>query len=137
MKALAKFTLKTYSKPNEPDPVQRRRVKLLSAIDLQSAALTAALKGDVLLKPARKEGKLPRPVRPWFMVREDGVYVECRYGARPLLIDGKNNAVFVAKIEDVAGVLAAFATAAKAGDLDKAMAAVSERKSKTPAKVDA
>ena len=42
MKALAKFTLKTYSKPSEPDPVQRRRVKLLSAIDLQSAALPVA-----------------------------------------------------------------------------------------------
>jgi hypothetical protein len=134
MKALAKYTLKTYSKPADADPVHKRRVKLLSAIEQQSAALTAALNGDVLLKPSRKEGQAPKPVRPWFVTREDGVYVECRYGARPMLIDGKNNAVFVAKIEDVAGVLTAFATAVKAGELDKAMAAVSERKSTRPDK---
>lgn len=134
MKALSKFALKTYSKPADADPVHKRRVKLLSAIDQQSAALIAALKGDVLLKPARKEGQSPKPVRPWFVTHEDGVYVECRYGARPLLIDGKNNAVFVSKIEDVAAVLTAFATAVKAGELDKAVAAVSERKSPTPDK---
>jgi hypothetical protein len=46
MKALAKYTLKTYSKPADADPVHKRRVKLLSAIEQQSAALTAyALRG--------------------------------------------------------------------------------------------
>jgi hypothetical protein len=36
--------------------------------------------------------------------------------------------VFVSKLDDVGAVLVAFAVAAKSGELDKAIAAVSERK---------
>ena len=57
-------------------------------------------------------------------------YVQCRYGARVLFIDGKNNAVFVKKLEEVAGVLDAFKAAAQAGELDAAIAKATERKTK-------
>lgn len=43
------------------------------------------------------------------------------YGSRILNINGKSNAVFVDKLEDVAGVLEAFKLAADSGELDKAV----------------
>jgi hypothetical protein len=128
MSALAKFSLKPYSKPVQGDPVQKRRDKLLAAIEIQKLALAAALKGEPYTLPAKSEGKAPKAVRVWFVSQDGGYYVQCRYGARPLLLDAKCNAVFVSKLDDVGAVLAAFSTAAKSGELDKAIAAVSERK---------
>lgn len=128
MSALAKFSLKAYSKPVHGDPVQKRRDKLIVAIETQKFALAAALKGELHTLPAKAEGKQPKAVRVWFVAQDGGYYVQCRYGARPLLLDAKSNAVFVNKLDDVAAVLAAFAVAAKSGELDKSIAAVSERK---------
>jgi hypothetical protein len=62
------------------------------------------------------------------VAQDGGHYVQCRYGARPLLLNATNNAVFVNKLEEVAAVLTAFAAAAKSGELDKAIAAVAEKK---------
>jgi len=128
MSQLAKFTLKTYAKAAQVDPVQRRRDKLLSAIAQQQLVLAAALKDVTYTVPAKTEGKPAKAVRAWFVAQDGGFYVQCRYGARPLLFNATNNAVFVNKLDEVAAVLAAFAAAAKAGELDAAMAAVAERK---------
>ena len=128
MSQFAKFALKTYAKPVQGDPVQRRRDKIIAAIDVQKLVLAAAIKGDAYSLPAKAEGKEPKAVRPWFIAQDGGYYVQCRYGARPLLLDAKNNALFVNKLEEVSAALAAFAAAAKSGELDAAIAAVADRK---------
>lgn len=128
MSSLSKFTFKTLAKAQPVDPIQRRRDKIMAAIEQQQLVLAAALKGETYTVPAKTEGKPAKPVRAWFVAQDGGYYVQCRYGARPLLLNATNNAVFVNKLDEVAAVLAAFAAAAKAGELDKAMAAVSERK---------
>jgi hypothetical protein len=125
---LAKFNLRVYAKPAQADPVQKRRSKLLAAIDQQKLVLAVAIKGEAYKLPTKSDGKEPKPVRPWFMAQDGGYYVQCRYGARPLLLDAKNNAIFVNKLDEVGTVLAAFAAATAAGELDKPLAAVSERK---------
>ena len=61
-------------------------------------------------------------VRPWFFEQDKGWYVQCRYGSRILNINGKSNAVFVDKLEEVAAVLEAFKKAAETGELDNAIA---------------
>ena len=58
----------------------------------------------------------------------DSYYVQCRYGARALTLDGTANAVFVAKLADVASALTAFEAAVASGELDKAIAETSKRK---------
>ena len=58
--------------------------------------------------------------------------MQCRYGARILTINGKSNAVFVNKLEDVAGVLDALKAATESGELDGAVLAAMK-----PAKVRA
>lgn len=128
MSSLSKFTFKTLAKAPPVDPIQRRRDKIVAAIEQQKLVLAAALKGETFTMPAKTEGKPAKAVRPWFVAQDGGYYVQCRYGARPLLLNATNNAVFVNKLDEVAAVLAAFAAAAKAGELDAAMAAVAERK---------
>ena len=128
MSNLAKFTLKTFTKPVQADPVQKRRDKIIAAIEQQKLVLAAAIKGDTYTMPAKAEGKQPKAVRAWYMAQDGGYYVQCRYGARALLLNAKCNAVFVNKLDEVAAVLAAFAAAAQSGELDAALAAVSERK---------
>jgi len=128
MSNLAKFTLKTYAKPIQGDPIKRRRDKIVTAIEVQKLVLAAALKGEVYTVPAKAEGKQPKAIRPWFIAQDDGYYVQCRYGARPLLLDAKHNALFTNDLMQVGAALAAFAAAAKSGELDKAIAAVADRK---------
>ena len=120
------------------DPVEARRRKLIAALDEQKLVLTAKLAGEVHTKTRRKwmtnaEGErvqvsVERRVRAWFFEQDGGWYVQCRYGARVLLVDGENNAVFVDALEDVELVLDAFQAAAAEGKLDNAIAEVAERK---------
>ena len=125
MSQFGKFTLKNFAKPAPGTPVENRRAKLIAAIEIQKLVLAAAIKGETYMQSGKKG---ERAVRPWFVVQDNGFYVQCRYGARPLLLDGTANAVFVNKLDEVANVLAAFATAAKSGELDAAVAAISNRK---------
>ena len=103
----------------------RRRSELIAAIAVQKLVLAAAIKDEAYLQPTKKG---ERAVRAWFVASDGGYFVQCRYGARALLLDGTSDAVFVAKLADVAGVLAAFEAAAAAGDLDAALASVAERR---------
>ena len=138
MSALVKLNLKTVKRVVETDPVTARRQKLAAGIDEQLAALAAAQAGQVYEATFQRRVRaedgtskvqaVARKVRAWYFAQDGGYYVQCRYGARPLLLNATNNAVFVNKLDEVAAVLAAFAAAAKAGELDAAMAAVAERK---------
>lgn len=128
MSTLSKFTFKTLTKPAQLDPVQKRRGKILSAIEQQKLVLAATLKDETYTVPAKTGGKPAKIIRPWFTAQDGGYYVQCRYGARPLLLNGNNNAVFVNKLDEVAAVLNAFAAAARAGELDKAISAIAEKK---------
>ena len=128
MSALSKFTFKTLTKPAQLDPVQKRRDKIITAIEQQKLVLAATLKGETYTVTAKAEGKPAKIIRPWFTAQDGGYYVQCRYGARPLLLNGANNAVFVNKLDEVAAVLTAFAAATNAGELDKAISAIAERK---------
>lgn len=128
MSSLSKFTFKTLAKAPQVDPIQRRRDKIVAAIEQQKQVLAAAIKGETFTVPAKAEGKAAKAVRAWWVAQDSGYYVQCRYGARPLLLNATNNAVFVNKLDEIAAVLTAFAAAAKAGELDAAMAAVAERK---------
>lgn len=128
MSSLSKFTFKTLAKAPTVDPIQKRRDKIVAAIEQQKLVLAAALKGETFTVPGKTEGKAAKAVRAWWVAQDGGYYVQCRYGARPLLLNATNNAVFVNKLDEVSAVIAAFAAAAKSGELDKAMAVIAERK---------
>lgn len=125
MTLFAKFTLKTFANPPAESSAESRRGKLVAAIETQKLVLAAARKGEAHWQSG-KNGK--RAVRPWFTAQDGGYYVQCRYGARPLLLDGKNNAVFVSKLDDIGPALDAFTAAAQSGALDEAISAIASRK---------
>lgn len=139
MSALAKLNLKTVQRTVKQDPVLARREKLVAAIEEQGRVLAAVLAGEeYTVKTMRwqtnEAGERVRMehaklVRDWFFEQDNGYYVQCRYGSRVLNINGKNNAVFVDKLNDVAGVLDAFTQAAKTGELDSAVAIVMKARS--------
>lgn len=132
MSVLAKLNLKTVQRSIAKDPVTLRREKLIAGIEEQLRVVEAAMRGDSYkvrtTKRVRNEVgervavENERVVRAWYFEQDRGFYVQCRYGARILMLNGKNNAVWVETLKDVADVLAAFKAAALAGELDKAVA---------------
>ena len=138
MTALAKLNFKSVTKSAARDPVIARRDKLVVGLKEQQLVYAAAMKGEDHRVERHKwmnndQGervfvKTHRRVRPWFFEQDGGWYVQCRYGARVIAADGKNNAVFVASLKDVGAVLDVFLAAASAGELDAAIAHAAERK---------
>ena len=138
MSVMAKLNLKSIERVATEDPVQARRRKLVAALDEQQLVLKAQLKGEVYgqtkkrwVKGAngeRTQKERQRTVQPWFWERDAGWYVQCKYGSRTLTISGKSNAVFVAKLDEVGAVLDTLAKAVSAGELDKAIDAVTRSK---------
>ena len=139
MTQITKLNFKTVQRVGAAkDPVQDRRNKLIAAIDEQKLVLAAQQKGEIHTKEhdkwmtndqgERVQVRARRKVKAWFFAQDGGWYVQCRYGARVLLVDGKNNAVFVNKLEQVSAVLDVFQAGASAGELDAAIAHAAERK---------
>jgi hypothetical protein len=132
MSVLAKLNLKTVQRSVVKDPVTLRREKLIAGIEEQLRVVEAAMRGDTYKvrtsKRMRNEAgervtvENERTVRAWYFEQDRGYYVQCRYGARILMLNGKNNAVWVETLKHVAETLAAFKAAALAGELDKAIA---------------
>lgn len=137
MSVLAKLNLKTVQRTMNKDPVVARRDKLVAGIEEQLLMVAAALRGErfsvsVTRKVTNDAGErveqtAEKRARAWFFEQDRGWYVQCRYGARILYLNGKNNAVWVAELKEVADVLAAFKAAAVVGELDKAVAVAMAR----------
>ena len=138
MTHLAKLTFKTVTKSATRDPVMARRDKLVLALREQKSVVEAAVRGEDFTVERSKwianaEGervlvKTRRRIRPWFFEQDGGWYVQCRYGARVIAADGKNNAVFAKSLKDVDTVLDALIAATSAGELDSAISAAADRK---------
>ena len=139
MSKLAKLNLKTVQRVTTKDPVIGRRDKLANAIEEQMAVQAAALKGQEYKVPIKRweesesgervQVNAEKRVRPWFFEQDGGWYVQCRYGSRILNINGKSNAVFVDKLEEVAAIFATFKQAAEEGELDRAITLATKPKS--------
>lgn len=130
MSYLSKLQFKTVARIAERDPVQERRAKFAGAAEQQRLVVAAALKGSSYSKALKSKGDEPlreKIVQPWFFQKDAGWYVQARYGARVMLIDGKSNAIFAAKLADVDAALVTLIAAAKSGELDPVLELVSRR----------
>ena len=130
MSYLSKLNFKTVTRIVDRDPVQERRAKFVGAAEQQRLVVSAALKGETYSKTGKAKGQEPvktKTVRPWFFQKDGGWYVQARYGARVMLIDGKSNAIFAAKLADVDAALVTLIAAAQSGELDPVLELVSRR----------
>ena len=76
-------------------------------------------------------------MRPWFFQDAQGWVVQLKYGARVVPLDADNNAVIVQSVNDVAAVLDIFAKAVVSGELDNALATLTQRKKDVSEAADA
>ena len=100
MTHLAKLTFKSVTRSTARDPVLARRDKLVSALEEQKRVYEAALKDEdhhvqrnkwmTNEQGERVAVKTHRRVRAWFFEQDSGWYVQCRYGARVIAVDGIN-----------------------------------------------
>ena len=130
MSYLTKLQFKTVTRIAERDPIHERRAKFVGAAEEQRQVIAAQLKGETYTKAGKAKGGeavKAKTVRPWFFQKDTGWYLQARYGARVLLIDGKSNAIFAAKLADVDAALTALIEAAKAGELDAVLELASRR----------
>lgn len=136
MSHLAKLNLSNVQRVAERDPIAARRAKFIGAVNEQRGFLAKALKGEALTQVIERKAedgtttKTERPLRVWFLQQGDNWFLQPRYGARVMLLDGKNNAVQAGKLADVDAILVALGKAADAGELDKVLDAASQRKTK-------
>jgi hypothetical protein len=139
MSKLAKLNLKTVERNTMKDPIIARRDKLSAAIAEQMHVFEASKNNAEYTVPVKRwknneNGErvlveAEKRVRAWFFEQDNGWYVQCRYGSRILNINGKSNAVFVDKLDDVEAVLTTFKVAAEEGELDKAIVLATKAKS--------
>jgi hypothetical protein len=144
MTHLSKLKFTSVARVVAQDPVAKRREKLVTALREQKSVHEAALAGNdyrverskwmVNEQGERVSVRTQRRVRAWFFAQDGGWYVQCRYGARVISADGKNNAVFVKSLAEVAAVLDAFIAAVEAGELDAVLARAAERKPRSEGK---
>ena len=128
MTLLDKLNFQTVSRQIERDPVAERRARFRAGIAEQRLVLAALARGEAYKDPNRvgKTGKA-RAVRPWFFQKGACWFIQARYGARVLLLDGKSNAIQVSKVAEIEPVLTALERAAEAGELDAVLAAAARR----------
>ena len=128
MSLLAKLTIKTVSRANTLSPTEMRRNKLCAAIDEQIRAADAAAQGQehtvTLSRWAKNDAgervrvQRQKVVKPCFFKRDDGVYVQLKYGSRVVALSKDGNAIVVKAIADVKNMLTTLREAVQNGELD-------------------
>ena len=139
MSLLEKLNLRNVQRVAERDPIAARRAKFIGAAEEQRSYLAKALKGEPLTQTIERKAedgsisKVERPLRVWFFQQGELWFLQPRYGARVMLLDGKSNAIQAAKLADLDAILVALVKAAESGELDPVLEAASQRKAKTKA----
>jgi hypothetical protein len=106
------------------DPVQARRTRFIDGLEQQRLVVAAAQAGTVYVNHRG------RAVQPWFFQKAGHWYVQARYGARLITLNGTHNAIVVDSLTAVDTALELLMEATGAGELDAALAQVSSRSSK-------
>jgi len=137
MSHLAKLNLSNVQRVAERDPKTERRAKFIGTVAEQRGYLAKAVKGEALTQVIERKAEdgtttiVERPLRVWFFQQGDNWFLQPRYGARVILLDGKSNAIQAAKLTDLDAILVALGKAAETGELDPVLEAASQRKTKS------
>ena len=132
MASLKTLTFKTIERNRRESEITARRRKLIVKLEEQQKVLEHHMKSEqyVVTGPKwmrnnhgeRVLVEKQRVIRPWFLERDGGYYLQVKYGTRILSVDGVHNAIFVEAISDLNGVLSELIAATETGELDAAIA---------------
>jgi hypothetical protein len=132
MASFKTLTFKNFERNRRESEIIARRNKLTVKLEEQQKVLEHHVKGEqyTVNRPkwmqndhgARVLVQKQHVIRPWFLERDGGYYLQVKYGTRILSVDGVHNAIFVEAISDLSGVLSELIAATDAGELDAAIA---------------
>ena len=138
MGVLDKIKLVEMSRKIKPNAAQERRAKLIEQLQEQLKMAEAMLNGSAYERTKSTwakdaEGNRVRVqkqvrVRAWWEVAGNAVQFGLRYGAVPLQLQPGKSAVEVAKLAELPAVIKLLINAAEAGELDAAIATVTEKR---------
>ena len=143
MELLKTLKLTRYQRSNTNNPILQRRIKLVTRISEQiQLAQNPNYKSHSVCTVADDSGELctvevSKRVLRWWRVDVDGtVELTVRYGSRVLELAKGMDAVELASVDELVGVLEQFKAAAERGEMDDMISAqITKRKNKKAVKV--
>lgn len=138
MGVLDKIKLVEMARKAKPNAEGQRRAKLIEQLHEQLKLAEAMLNGTVYERTKstwdkdaegnRVRVEKPVRVRAWWDVTGNAVQFGLRYGAVPLQLQPGKSAVEVAKLAELPATIKLLITAAEAGEMDAAIAAVTAKR---------
>jgi len=135
MATLTSLKLVAAKKPAQKDPVQHRRSKLSMKV-VEQLAYARALNAGEVYAPTRiktvtnADGERvqvtrTKNIRPWWFTEGNKVFLQVRYGAKVLMLNGKSNAIECANADALIGALETVNSIVLEGALDEQITAAS------------
>ncbi len=135
MATLSSLKLVAAKKPAHKDPVLHRRGKLSTKI-IEQLNYARALNSGEVYAPTRiktvtnSEGERvqvtrTKKIRPWWFTEGNKVFLQVRYGAKVLMLNGKSNAIECANPDALISALETINSIVLEGSLDEQITAAS------------
>lgn len=135
MATLSSLKLVAAKKPAHKDPVLHRRNKLSTKV-VEQLNYARALNAGEVYAPTRiktvtnAEGERvqvsqPKRIKPWWFTEGNKVFLQVRYGAKVLMLNGKSNAIECANADALIGALETVNSIVLEGALDEQITAAS------------
>lgn len=135
MATLSSLKLVAAKKPAHKDPVLHRRNKLSTKV-VEQLNYARALNAGEVYAPTRiktvtnAEGERvqvtrAKNIRPWWFTEGNKVFLQVRYGAKVLMLNGKSNAIECANADALIGALETVNSIVLEGSLDEQITAAS------------
>jgi len=135
MATLSSLKLVAAKKPAHKDPVLHRRNKLSMKV-VEQLAYARALNAGEVYAPTRiktvtnADGERvqvtrTKNIRPWWFTEGNKVFLQVRYGAKVLMLNGKSNAIECANADALIGALETVNSIVLEGALDEQITAAS------------
>lgn len=135
MATLSSLKLVAAKKPAHKDPVLHRRNKLSTKV-VEQLNYARALNAGEVYAPTRiktvtnADGERvqvtrTKNIRPWWFTEGNKVFLQVRYGAKVLMLNGKSNAIECANADALIGALETVNSIVLEGVLDEQITAAS------------
>lgn len=135
MATLSSLKLVAAKKPAHKDPVLHRRNKLSMKV-VEQLTYARALNAGEVYAPTRiktvtnADGERvqvtrTKKIRPWWFTEGNKVFLQVRYGAKVLMLNGKSNAIECANADALIGALETVNSIVLEGALDEQITAAS------------
>ncbi len=135
MATLSSLKLVAAKKPAHKDPVLHRRNKLSMKV-VEQLTYARALNAGEVYAPTRiktvtnADGERvqvtrTKNIRPWWFTEGNKVFLQVRYGAKVLMLNGKSNAIECANADALIGALETVNSIVLEGALDEQITAAS------------